>query len=464
MVRAAAFRFGAAIALTVALLAGVARAEVRRIVVVHTNDLHGQLLPGPDYLTPGEPKPRMGGLAAIAAAVEAERARAAAEGAGFLLLDAGDVFHGSPEGDATRGVAVVECMNLLGYDAVCLGNHEFAYGVEAFEALAKAARFPFLAGNVARAGAGARPLLPGSIVKEVAGLEVAIVAATSDATPRMNRPADTAGLVFSPHRAALRALIERARGEADLVIAVTHIGSQEDLAVAASVTGCALIVGGHDHVALEPAPLVGETLVVQTGELGRRIGRVTLDYDTEKRAVVRREAVLLNLFADAPRSATVAAAVEARRRKELDEAVGTAGAEIRRSFSGESPAGGLVAEVLRATAGADLAIVNQTMIRGGFARGPVTRRDVYACSPFQNDVVALAVSGTALREYLEAALGRPSGETGLEVAGLTARFDPRRPRGERLIEVAVGGAPLADGRVYRVATTDFFADRFASAV
>src|SRR5688572_28959248 len=115
-------------ALLAALFAPDARADVRRLVVVHTNDLHGQLYAGPDHLTPGEPKPAMGGFAAIAAVIEAERARAAAEGAGFLALDAGDFYHGSPEGDASRGAAVVELMNLARYDASCLGNHELADG------------------------------------------------------------------------------------------------------------------------------------------------------------------------------------------------------------------------------------------------------------------------------------------------------------------------------------------------
>src|SRR5688572_29178634 len=104
-------------AASVALSAPDAQAEVRRLVVVHTNDIHGQLYAGPDHLTPGEPKPIMGGFAAIAAVIEAERARAAADGAGFLALDAGDFYHGSPEGDGSRGAAVVELMNLAGYDA-----------------------------------------------------------------------------------------------------------------------------------------------------------------------------------------------------------------------------------------------------------------------------------------------------------------------------------------------------------
>jgi 2',3'-cyclic-nucleotide 2'-phosphodiesterase (5'-nucleotidase family) len=449
-----------AVSLTLLLAAAPARADVRRLVIVHTNDLHGHLLPGPDELTPGEPKPEMGGIAAVAAFVAAERAKAAREGAGFLYLDAGDLFHGSPEGDATRGLAVIECLDLLRPDAVTIGNHEFACGVENLAALARAAHFPLLSANM-RAEGGMAPFWRDAIETETGGLRVAVVGLTTDATPRMNMVEAVRGIAFEkPARALRRWLDERARRAPapDLVIALTHLGSAEDERLAAAVTGCAVIVGGHDHVVLEPARAVGETLVVQAGEHMRRVGRVVIDYDTAARRVVGRRAVVLNLGADAPRAPEVAVAVEARRRKDMDEVCGEAGEPILRAYAGESEAGALVCEAIRAALGTDLAIVNHSSVRGGFARGWVTRREVYECVPFQNPLVTLTLSGKDLAELIEEIVGR-RGEPGVESAGLLVRYDPARPAGERVIELLVNGAPLDPSRAYRVGTTDFFASR-----
>jgi len=456
-----------------ALAPALARAEERRLTIVHTNDMHGHLLPGPDYLSPGEPKPALGGAAAIAAFAAAEKARAEKEGAGFLMLDAGDFYHGAPEGDSTEGVAIVEVMGLMGYHAAALGNHELAYGVESLKRLCAKSPFPILACNVLEEvdppeDGGDKPpkkverrpsYVKPYVIVETGGVKVAIVGLVTDATPRLNLPEHTAGLKFQRPDSALRAVLPEVRRQSDLVILVTHLGSEDDLELAADpqVEGVALIVGGHDHVVLEPAPLVNETLVVQAGEHGRRVGVVSLVFDTEKRRVVGREAFLVNLPAGAPQAAAVAEAVEKRRIKDLDVPIAECREPVARSYRGESPAGDLVCDALREALGADLAILNHTTVRGGFGRGPVTRRDVYACVPFQNKLARLDLTGRELVELLEAALA--SMDPNLEVSGIEIRYDPGKPRLQRAVEVRVGGRPIDYERTYKVATTDFFAAR-----
>jgi len=125
-----------------------ADADEHRPRIVHRNDLPGHLLPGRDFLSPGEPEPVMGGAAAIAAFTVAERARGKAAGEGFLLLDAGDFYDGATEGDATQARAIVEVMRLMGYAAAAPGNHGLADGVAGLESLAERAPSPILACNV----------------------------------------------------------------------------------------------------------------------------------------------------------------------------------------------------------------------------------------------------------------------------------------------------------------------------
>ncbi|HKB15589.1 MAG TPA: metallophosphoesterase, partial [Planctomycetota bacterium] len=103
--------------------------EPIRFVLLHTNDLHGQLLPREVRSPSGEGTARVGGFATIGAYVAASREEARRSGADLLLVDAGDWYQGTPEGARTKGAAVVEWMNLLGYDAAALGNHEFDHGL-----------------------------------------------------------------------------------------------------------------------------------------------------------------------------------------------------------------------------------------------------------------------------------------------------------------------------------------------
>src|SRR5688572_21700729 len=105
-------------------------AEQRRVVIMHTNDIHGHLLPDVGA----------GGLAMIATIVKNVRPD--------LLFDGGDMFSGTLVSDTFAGVPVLEVMNHLGYSAATIGNHEFDYGLDALSARAREAEFPFLSANV----------------------------------------------------------------------------------------------------------------------------------------------------------------------------------------------------------------------------------------------------------------------------------------------------------------------------
>ena len=114
----------------------------RRLVILHTNDLHGRIKPGPQ--NPG--------LEAVAAHIRKAKQEALESGARVLLVDCGDFFQGTFESDSNEGRAMVEVLNDLGYDALALGNHDFDFGPKVAEALAALAKFPFLGANICRAG------------------------------------------------------------------------------------------------------------------------------------------------------------------------------------------------------------------------------------------------------------------------------------------------------------------------
>src|SRR5574341_1702886 len=162
------------------LLAGPARAEETRLVVLHTTDLHGSLT-AYDYLA-NRPAPR--GLVKLASMVEAARR----EGDPTLLLDAGDSMQGGAietvyrQGDRSLPEPMMSAMTRLRYDAMAVGNHEFGFGLAAMERSRAAAGFPWLAANVVRAKDG-KPAFPASLVKTLGAVRVGIVGVCTPAVP-----------------------------------------------------------------------------------------------------------------------------------------------------------------------------------------------------------------------------------------------------------------------------------------
>jgi 2',3'-cyclic-nucleotide 2'-phosphodiesterase (5'-nucleotidase family) len=127
-------------------------AEVLRLGIIHTNDIHGHLLPFP---VDGEEG--WGGAARLASAIANARADEDYE---WLVLDAGDACPGTPLSDEQRWLPVLDCLNRIGYDAMCLGNGEFSWGYAQARDYLTAARFPLLCANIAVDECGAPPFPP----------------------------------------------------------------------------------------------------------------------------------------------------------------------------------------------------------------------------------------------------------------------------------------------------------------
>ncbi len=241
----------------------------------------------------------VGGFAALAAVVKAERAAAAARGAHVLLLDGGDVWRGTPEGDLTKGDLVVEAFGWLGYDAVAVGNHEFDLGLPNAVRLAKASSFPWVSANVTETATGAPPAwLRPSVVKEVGGLRVGIVGMTTVETPRIVVGGDALGLTFGPVAAAAVAQAAALAPTTDLVIFVTHLGPQVDAEILKAVPTCPLVVGGHSHTRIaKPIDPRGDGSgwIVQAGTACIVLGKVTLDVHRATKVVRLRTSELIPL-------------------------------------------------------------------------------------------------------------------------------------------------------------------------
>jgi 2',3'-cyclic-nucleotide 2'-phosphodiesterase (5'-nucleotidase family) len=428
-------------------LRGPAAAET--LTILHLNDFHGALEP----TRPGAGRPEEGGAARLAALVGAARTPAT------LFLAAGDLMQGTNLSNLFAGQPVIEAFNLMGLDASAVGNHEFDLGQPTLRERAAAARFPFLAANIAGEGPWKR-----SEIRQVGALRIALFGLTTGETPVATHPRNVRGLVFEDAVATARLLVAELRPRADLVVALTHLGIEEDEKLAAAVPGIDVIVGGHSHAKVEQPGQVGATLVLQAFERGVFLGRLDLEV-TDGRVTAHRYR-LVPVTPECGEDPAVAALVAGYVRQlgdRMNEPVGAAVGDLEggkdETRSRETGLGDLVADAMREASGADVALINGGTIRAGIPAGPVTLGTLYDVLPFDNWLISFAVTGRELRESLETGLARVEVRDGgfPQVSGMAYVFDPKAPAGARLVSVSVGGAPLEETRRYVLATHDFLA-------
>lgn len=435
--------------------AGCEKGELVPLCILHTNDVHGHIVP---ERVEGWSR-RMGGAAVLAGCVAESRARNRALGIPTLLLDAGDIFVGTPEGCVSKGVAVVEIMNHVGYDAMAVGNHEFDMGVDVLENLARAARFPILAANATNSADGSiPPYFTPYLVKECGALTVGIVGIITEATPEIVMPGRTEKIIFKNPEQVLRdRLAELEAKGADFIIVLSHCGAEEDRRLASRVRGIGVIVGGHGHELMRNPVRIRSTgtLILQAGGSGQYLGMLAAQVDPRSHRVekYRYEITALEVGKCAPDPAVGAIVKKwtAKVGEQFDGTVGRADSDFPIGEDGESALGDLIADSMCAATGADIAFTNSYGIRNPLLRGPVSYRDIYMTMPFDNTLYTMTLTGGQVREILEQSLA----EQILHVAGLRLEYRRSAPKGKKIVSVTCGSEPLDEGRSYKVVTNSF---------
>ncbi|MCE9592921.1 MAG: bifunctional metallophosphatase/5'-nucleotidase [Planctomycetes bacterium] len=437
--------------------------EPVHLVILHTNDVHGQVLERRATWLDREHPPALGGLERLAAEVNAQRRRAEADGAFVIVVDGGDWYQGTPEGALDRGRPFVEALMCIGYDAVSLGNHDFDHGVANLERLIDAARVPAIAANVREAnGERIAWAQPWRIV-ERGGLRVALVGFLTPSTPYITHR-DASALRFARADDEYARVAKELDGKVDWIVPVGHLGVDESIELAKAHPELRLIVSGHSHTYLAEGQLEGDTLIVQTGLKASALGRVDAWLDPATKRVLAIHAEVLDLLADAaprnrdPELARRCAELVDRAKTDLANVVGTLAAPLERAKGFQSStAGNWTTDLMRELTGADVAIHNKGGIRTDIQAGPVTRRDLFENAPFDNTVVSFELSGADLASVVRRATeGATHG--GLEYSGLVVRARRDGAGKLGLVSIEIGGRPLEPGARYRVATNSFLAD------
>jgi 5'-nucleotidase/UDP-sugar diphosphatase len=404
-----------------------------------------------------------GGVALMAATATQLRARAPDR---TLLLDAGDTWQGTFISNADKGAALVQVMNRMGYDAQALGNHDFDWGQDVLRSRAREASFPFLAANVVDVASGAVPgYAKPYVVKDLGVTRVAIVGIANPGTPAINKPNNVSGLRFLPAADAVRRHLPEMRAQADVLIALSHIGRDDDLALAQQVPELDLIIGGHSHTALTTALTQGRTTIAQAGSSASFLGRLEVTIDASKRvAGVARSDALISLVSGRidpdPEVAKIVAARASETRALTERVVGKTLVDLESQSAGEFPLGNLIVDAMLDYCRAKgwqshLALHNNSGIRSGLSAGDITYGEIYRVLPFDNAIVNLELSGAQVSRILERTVsGRPGN---LLIAGGAYSFRAGAESGKRLASVTIQGAPLDPAARYRVCTIDYLA-------
>jgi len=466
--------------------------EFLKVVTIFTNDIHGGIdRSEASFINPDFP-PMLGGGAVAGRYIMQKRQEAEENGWGFLLLDAGDIYQGTPLGTLSEGEAVIEYMNVVQYDVLTVGNHDFDNGWENLKRLSEIAEFPFLAGNLYRQSTGElAEFVKPYIIKEYQGIKIGIIGATLSSTPSMSFPEHVEDLDFKTEIEALEKYLPEVKAQGvQTVIFLTHawlaydpeigyrdmmkkmseggtITNSSTQEIAHHVPGIDVIFSGHLHKGFyEPwEDPVNHTLIFQNYANGSNLGHVNFYIHRKTGTLagydfVNDAGAIFTLFEDDFLPDTnIAKQIDYWVRKAeagFDEVIGLATAPINRSGSGESPMGNLTVDAMRISANADIAFSNYGGVRADISAGPITPRHIFSVMPFGNRVVIIKVKGSFLKALVE---DRVSGTSrGMLISGAEIVIDRSKPDGSRVVSFKINGEMVEADRDYTLAISDYLAE------
>jgi 5'-nucleotidase len=248
----------------------------KNLVILHTNDTHSRIepLPETDRTSPGK-----SGVVRRAELIDQIRK----ENKNVLLFDAGDFLQGTPYFNLFKGEVEVKAMNLMGYDAATLGNHEFDYGLEILEKVVREANFPIVSSNYDFSQTALKNLIKPFIILKKDGVRIGVIGINIQ--PRgLIAAGNYEGMKFlDPVKTANEmAELLTTKYKCDMIVCLSHLGYNADLNLAESTKGIDLIVGGHSHTYMkEPAIRKNldnkEVTIFQTNGRGVYVGRLDIE-------------------------------------------------------------------------------------------------------------------------------------------------------------------------------------------
>ncbi|EAA3836731.1 bifunctional UDP-sugar hydrolase/5'-nucleotidase [Salmonella enterica] len=466
-----------------------------KITILHTNDHHGHFWRS-EY---GEY-----GLAAQKTLVDSIRKAVAQEGGSVLLLSGGDINTGVPESDLQDAEPDFRGMNLIGYDAMAVGNHEFDNPLTVLRQQEKWATFPFLSANIYQKSTGERLFKPWAIFTRQ-DIKIAVIGLTTDDTAKIGNPEYFTDIEFRKPAEEAKVVIQELNmnEKPDVIIATTHMGHYDngdhgsnapgDVEMARSLPAgsLAMIVGGHSQ---DPVCMASENKkqvnyvpgtpcapdkqngiwIVQAHEWGKYVGRADFEFHNGEMKMVNYQLIPVNLkrkvtwdngkservlytpeIAENPHMLSLLTPFQNKGKAQLEVKIGSVNGLLEGDRSKvrfvQTNMGRVILAAQIARTGADFGVMSGGGIRDSIEAGDITYKSVLKVQPFGNIVVYADMSGKEVVDYLTA-VAQMKPDSGAYPQFANVSFVAKEGK---LTDLKIKGEPVEPAKTYRMATLSF---------
>ncbi|EBC4877053.1 bifunctional UDP-sugar hydrolase/5'-nucleotidase [Salmonella enterica subsp. enterica serovar Vitkin] len=493
--RGVALALLAAFALTTQPAQAYEKDKTYKITILHTNDHHGHFWRS-EY---GEY-----GLAAQKTLVDSIRKEVAQEGGSVLLLSGGDINTGVPESDLQDAEPDFRGMNLIGYDAMAVGNHEFDNPLTVLRQQEKWAKFPFLSANIYQKSTGERLFKPWAIFTRQ-DIKIAVIGLTTDDTAKIGNPEYFTDIEFRKPAEEAKVVIQELNmnEKPDVIIATTHMGHYDngdhgsnapgDVEMARSLPAgsLAMIVGGHSQ---DPVCMASENKkqvnyvpgtpcapdkqngiwIVQAHEWGKYVGRADFEFRNGEMKMVNYQLIPVNLkkkvtwdngkservlytpeIAENPQMLSLLTPFQNKGKAQLEVKIGSVNGFLEGDRSKvrfvQTNMGRVILAAQIARTGADFGVMSGGGIRDSIEAGDITYKSVLKVQPFGNIVVYADMSGKEVVDYLTA-VAQMKPDSGAYPQFANVSFVAKEGK---LTDLKIKGEPVDPAKTYRMATLSF---------
>ncbi len=433
----------------------------KSITILHTNDIHGHFTPDPASWL--DDNPPVGGFAALDYYITRERNDVESS----LLLDAGDFMTGNlickKKHGGAYGGAIIEMMNMIGYDCSVIGNHEFdAQGsdisaINNIIQLERIAEFPILCANMIDSS-GNEFSDEHFRIFDVDGLKVGVIGVTYHQMLGMASADNLEGFYSTDPAAKVNQIVGLIDSKTDLIIVLSHLGYENDEEMANKIHGVDLIIGGHSHSRITHPDKVNGVIIAQAGSYNHDLGRIDLTVagDTVQSYNGKLITPLVANTKAQPRLQAFIDSFAVMIEEEYGAVISHLKQDWRGAYNEESNTGDWLTDALAKETGADIAFLNSGGIRKNIMAGPITKKDINEMLPFQNYVELFDCSGKELKAIAQENAEAQGLETHgiLQLSGLSYSW---RKDGRKVIvsDIKVNDKPVQDDKIYRVASVDY---------
>ncbi|MFA6941662.1 MAG: 5'-nucleotidase C-terminal domain-containing protein [Clostridiaceae bacterium] len=437
----------------------------KKIQIVYINDFHGSV----------DASGKNPGMVKLAGRLKEVKASNTTNNTNTVFLAGGDLFQGSAASNLTYGAMVNDFLKEVGLTASAVGNHEFDWGIDKIANWASKGGYEFLASNIYSKTTG----LPVSWAKPykivtVDGVKIGLIGLTTPETAFKTLPENVKDIEFKDPNTCGKywANLLKSNGDADIVIAVTHLGAAQDAATkvitgeAADLanvedSGIDAILCAHTHMAV--CGTVNNIPVVQAYYNGRNIGKLNITVKPDKTFTITPDSEklydsngYLKTLPDDSLTQNIYNKYMTDLSGTLNEVVGKTTAELSHDKSaGVSVLGEWTCQVMAKKAGTQIGITNGGGLRTSIKAGNITMGNLYEVMPFDNTLYKMDLKGSDLKRVIENGIMNTT-VGWVQLYGVKVYYDADKAAGDRITAMyLLDGTKIDMNKYYSVVTNDF---------